>query len=40
MLSLESPEKRGARGEAMTDVQNPKVQKILHSKAFAHVATI
>ncbi len=24
----------------MADVQNPKVQKILHSKAFAHVATM
>ena len=24
----------------MTDLRNPKVQKILHSKAFAHLATI
>jgi len=24
----------------MTDLNNPKVQKILHSKAFAHLATI
>ncbi|QBD80302.1 PPOX class F420-dependent oxidoreductase [Ktedonosporobacter rubrisoli] len=24
----------------MADLQNPKVQKILHSKAFAHLATI
>ena len=24
----------------MTDVSNPKVQKILHSKAFAHLATL
>ena len=24
----------------MTDINNPKVQKILHSKQFAHVATI
>ena len=24
----------------MTDIQNPKVQKILHSKTFAHLATI
>src|SRR5260370_40450846 len=35
-----SREQKGARREAMADVNNPNVQKILHSKQFAHVATI
>jgi len=37
MLSLDSPEKRG---EAMADVQNPKAQKILHSKAFTCASSL
>jgi PPOX class probable F420-dependent enzyme len=40
MRYLDMPEKRGERGESMADLHNPKVQKILHAKAFAHVATI
>jgi len=35
-----SREQKGARREAMADVNNPNVQKILNSKQFAHVATI
>ena len=37
MQSLDMPEQRR---ESMVDLQNPRVQKILHSKQFAHVATI
>jgi PPOX class probable F420-dependent enzyme len=40
MQSTNIPEKILKRGFFMADLSNPKVQKILHSKAFAHLATI
>ena len=40
MHSLDIPEKAPGEDELMADLSNPKVQKILHSKGFAHLATI